>query len=48
VQFCGTDLGSDVSGVCTESFSSPNPCSTDTDCAVGYYCNGSGHCLPAC
>jgi hypothetical protein len=47
-QFCGSNLGSNVIGVCTENFNSTNACSTDTDCAVGYYCNGAGNCTPAC
>lgn len=48
VQFCGSDVSLGLAGVCTANFNSTNACSADTDCAIGYYCNGGGFCTPAC
>ena len=48
--FCGSHLsGGVLSGaVCTVLGNSKGSCLSDSDCPIGYYCNGSGNCDQAC
>jgi len=49
-QFCGSELngGVLVGAICTTLGNSKGSCLSDSDCPIGYYCNGSGNCDQAC
>lgn len=48
--FCGSELNGGVlaGAVCTVLGNSKGSCMSDSECPIGYYCNGSGNCDQAC